>query len=134
MADSDVVKPPARFDLDMRSSSSYFCRASLTYCGPGTEILENKEGTLSKDCLLVNVRLPLSPDKIQLGEQEPLLVVQWGQKTTMEYDTFIPFFWHAGGWWVRLSAQVYLDLSDFERAATVITSVCERIRTGEHVP
>ena len=99
----------------------------------GTEVLDDEEGNLTRDCLLVNIRLPLTAGAIAMGAEGPLIVVQWGQKATMEYSTFIPWVWHAGAWWARLSAQVYLDISDFERAATVLEAVCRRVQTGEHM-
>lgn len=112
----------------------------------GGVVMENAEGTLMQGCSMVNIRLPLTSlqekglnghdsnkSVIQLDEKGPMGVVLWGQKATLEYDTFIPFFWHANAWWARLSAQVYLGMEDFERAADVLLKVCERLTAGEHL-
>lgn len=99
----------------------------------GTEVMDNPEKTLTKDSSVVNIRLPLSTDLLP-EDKDPSAVFQWGQKTTMEYNTFIPFYWHAGAWWTRLNAQVYLELDDFEFAADTVLKVCQRIRNGEHLP
>lgn len=40
---------------------------------------------------------------------------------------------HGGLPWVRLSAQVYLDLDDFEFVGQAVKSVCEAIERGEHL-
>lgn len=42
----------------------------------------------------------------------------------------LPTF-HANAWWVRLSAQVYLTLEDFEAAGQALKVVCEKARDGE---
>jgi selenocysteine lyase/cysteine desulfurase len=48
-----------------------------------------------------------------------------------EYNTFIALVVHNNEIIVRLSAQVYLTLADFEYAAKVLKKVCERVRKGE---
>lgn len=100
----------------------------------GTQVMDNTQGTLSQENAMVNIELPLPINKVELGMKGPGHVVQWGQKTSMEYQTFIPFFWHADAWWVRLSAQVYLELSDFGKAGSVLQRICRRIEGGEHLP
>lgn len=99
----------------------------------GTEVMDNSQGSLTKENAMVNIRLPFASGSIDLGDKGPGHVVQWGQKTSMEYRTFIPFFWHADAWWVRLSAQVYIELSDFEKTGEVLQQICRRIEAGEHL-
>jgi len=36
------------------------------------------------------------------------------KKLLLEWNTFAPAFYHNNGWWVRCSAQVWNDMSDFE--------------------
>lgn len=48
-----------------------------------------------------------------------------------EYGTFLQTFWYDGKWWVRLSAQVYLDMRDFEWAAETLKTVCKRVEKGD---
>lgn len=46
-----------------------------------------------------------------------------------EYKTFVPVFVYAGALWTRLSAQVYLEKSDFEWLADVLAEACGRVLT-----
>jgi hercynylcysteine S-oxide lyase len=105
----------------------------------GTEVLDNEEGTLGL-CAFSNVRLPLefeelaqvpgAPDKESLG----LMVRDWISLVLVkEYNTFIASMWYAGAWWVRLSAQVYLDIEDFQRAADILSEICNRVKRGEFI-
>lgn len=98
----------------------------------GTEVLENEQGTLGQ-CSFSNVRLPLDYAKVAGGDQaQAVKVAQWLAATLVkEYDTFIAVIIHGGAWWVRLSAQVYLTLQDFEWGATVLKELCQRVEKGE---
>ena len=49
-----------------------------------------------------------------------------------EYKTFVALFVYGGRWWARLSAQVYLELEDFEWAGRTLKEVCERAARGEY--
>ena len=35
------------------------------------------------------------------------------KKLLLEWDTFVPVFYHNNGWWIRCSAQVWNDVSVF---------------------
>lgn len=114
----------------------------------GTDVLENEEGTLGK-CAFANVRLPLDADELLVlvhGRRVPEAaeeaatakaqlrnaLVQWMPRViARDYDTFMSLFWYGGNWWVRLSAQVYLEVSDFEWAGRILLKVCERAKKGE---
>ncbi len=48
-----------------------------------------------------------------------------------EYDTFIALIFHGEQWWVRFSAQVYLEMADFEWAAEILKKLCERVMKGD---
>ena len=97
-----------------------------------TEIFDNEEGTLT-DCSLVNVCLPLSVRELtgdDLAKSEH--ISQWIMKTMiLEYHTAVVVIFYGGFWWVRLSAQVYLTLRDFERAGRLLKEACERVNRGE---
>jgi selenocysteine lyase/cysteine desulfurase len=117
----------------------------------GTKILENHEGTLTK-CAMVNVGLPMwvrpaaevqeqsqafapLPDDIVLSSEESLDVGQWMLRVLMhEYKTFVALFIHGHRVWVRLSAQVYLDVHDFEWAGNILLEVCKRVARRETLP
>ncbi|KAF2683942.1 PLP-dependent transferase [Lentithecium fluviatile CBS 122367] len=107
----------------------------------GTEVLENSAGTLTR-CCMANVRLPLVATKLQeMGAQAGIekgsvgmVVRDWISRVLVDdYDTFMAAMWYGGAWWIRLSAQVYLDLDDFEWAAQVLTKVSNRAAQGEWV-
>ena len=50
----------------------------------------------------------------------------WMVKNFLEqYNTFLAIIFYRGQWWVRLSAQVYLELADFRWCASVLKSVCK---------
>ncbi|KAF2401698.1 PLP-dependent transferase [Trichodelitschia bisporula] len=96
----------------------------------GTEVLENKAGTLQR-CAFANVRLPLARADVEKWAEkgnEPgveIRVIGHLERRAMdEFDTFFAICWYAGAWWVRLSAQVYLDIADFEWAASVLKTLC----------
>ncbi|ROT36091.1 PLP-dependent transferase [Sodiomyces alkalinus F11] len=108
----------------------------------GTQVLDNKKGTLTNNAM-VNIFLPIktSPDAVApssgsdgyvvLPSQDAAQAVTWMLSKLMdEYKTFIPICCHAGKWYVRLSAQVYLDTEDFAWAGRVLKELCERV--GKH--
>lgn len=95
----------------------------------GTDVMENEEGTLTKDCAMVNVRLPLDPERLTSNFQEIFI---WMQKMMMErYNTFAPVFMHAGKVWVRVSGQIYLKDEDFEFLGSVLVALCKDIVENE---
>jgi len=100
----------------------------------GTEVLDNAEGTLRRDVFMFNVRLPLGAGNVEMGAGGPVGVVQWmATRMLEEHGTFMALLWHGGCWWVRFSAQVYLELEDFEWGAEVLRGLCERVEKGEHL-
>ncbi|KAF2122303.1 pyridoxal phosphate-dependent transferase [Lophiotrema nucula] len=106
----------------------------------GTEVLQNKTETLTNACLS-NVRLPLEPAKIEelavtkYGLERAavgMAVRDWMSKALVDdYETFIALMWYGGAWWMRLSAQVYLGLENFEWAAETLKKLCARVEKGD---
>ncbi|KAI0407206.1 aminotransferase family protein-like protein [Xylaria palmicola] len=108
----------------------------------GTEVLGNKAGTLG-ECCFTNVRLPLDVEQeseaanteerggILHGDAEA--VANWiTERSVNEFDTFIAVRYYAnGGFWTRLSGQIYLDQADFAWAAGVLLDLCARARRGD---
>ncbi|KAI1775817.1 PLP-dependent transferase [Hypoxylon cercidicola] len=91
----------------------------------GTEVMDNQSGTMSR-CALINIALPLRPE-------EGSHAIAWMEKMMMkDYNTFIPLFAHNGRLWARLSAQVYLDIEDFEWAGHMLLKLTERVKGGDH--
>ncbi|KXX76625.1 putative L-cysteine desulfhydrase, chloroplastic [Madurella mycetomatis] len=112
----------------------------------GTRILDNKSQSLTR-CSMVNVALPLAvePEAGQgplggdlsslpaIPRSDMSAVRDWILETLMsEYKTFIALFVYGGRWWARLSAQVYLEMDDFESAGRTLKEVCERVAKGEY--
>ncbi|EFQ33743.1 hypothetical protein CGRA01v4_12298 [Colletotrichum graminicola] len=111
----------------------------------GTFILDNKSETLTK-CAMVNVALPIvtgaadveamsvAPDgTVTVPEKEASVVVNWMLKALVnEYLTFVALFWHQGRWYMRVSAQVFLDEKDFEWLGNTMKELCQRVRKQEY--
>ncbi|CAO2647922.1 Nn.00g088440.m01.CDS01 [Neocucurbitaria sp. VM-36] len=89
----------------------------------GTSVIDNKSGTLT-NCAMVNVWLPVKSADVQDN------ALAWAQEVLVkEYKTFIALSQHNGQWFTRLSAQVYLDLEDFEWAGKTLKEISERVLT-----
>lgn len=117
----------------------------------GTDVLQEpdlKPGEISnmRRCTMTTVRLPLAiaiaSGEEKVAQLEPLatfsaedavLVEGWIKRTLMDqYKTFVPAFANGPWLWVRLSAQVYLEKSDFEWLGGVLRDLCERAAKGEY--
>ncbi|KAK4465341.1 pyridoxal phosphate-dependent transferase [Cladorrhinum samala] len=110
----------------------------------GTEVFDNDEGTMTGSSM-VNVVLPLAVEEAAAAEKSGAGVVFEVKKEdaeavgqfivnalTDEFKTFIPIFLYKGRWLARLSAQVYLELEDFEWAGQRLKEIVERIKKGEY--
>ncbi|KAL2138999.1 hypothetical protein VTI28DRAFT_5904 [Corynascus sepedonium] len=110
----------------------------------GTTVMDNASRTLT-NCPMVNVGLPLAlqPEEGDISgdlaglpcfpKSDLLPVTFWIlQKLMDDHNTFVALFVHGGRWWARISAQVYLELDDFEWAARVLKDLCERAAKGEY--
>ncbi|POS69630.1 aminotransferase [Diaporthe helianthi] len=72
---------------------------------------------------------------IAIPREDAQKVWSWMTKALVDdYQTFVPLFYHAGRFWARLSAQVYLDMDDFEWAGDILKSLCERVARHEYGP
>lgn len=122
----------------------------------GTWVMQNEEGTLLR-CSMVNVAIPVvvmapeaaktrggdkaaAPAPSIVGGDETLIpykdaqrVWEWMTKVLVEeYQTFIPLYYHAARFWARLSAQVYLDLDDFQWAGKTLKELSDRVARKEY--
>lgn len=107
----------------------------------GTHVLENKTGTL-RNCAMGNVALPIWISEAGEGAKEGDVVVpqdeavtafNWMLQTLMDdHKTFVATYADQGRFWVRLSAQIYLDLEDYEFAAKALKDVIKRVGAGEY--
>ena len=101
----------------------------------GTEVMNNKEGTLTK-CAFANVRLPLKigDGEREVKQQEVPGLVEWLKcKAMEESDTYLQIILYRGNWWWRISGQIYLEVEDVVWGAEVMKKLCERVRKGENV-
>ncbi|KAI8626576.1 PLP-dependent transferase [Xylariaceae sp. FL1651] len=91
----------------------------------GTQVLDNKSQTMSR-CAMTNVALPIDITVASISCQD------WMMRTMIkDYKTFIPLFIHRHRVWARISAQVYLDMEDFEWAGRMLLELCGRVKRGE---
>ncbi|KAJ5662222.1 uncharacterized protein N7477_009838 [Penicillium maclennaniae] len=110
----------------------------------GTEVLQEpdlKPGETSnmRQCAMATVRLPIavsdepvSGAAVTISPNEAPGVFSWIQTTLMkEHDTFVPVFRHGSWLWTRLSAQTYLDKSDFEWLGGILRDLCEQVAKKE---
>lgn len=81
----------------------------------------NRELTLN----MVNVKLPLpsTPAKAARSEIDKF----FKKKLLLERNAFASPFYHNDGWWVRCSAQVWNEISDFEHVAKAYKELCVEV-------
>lgn len=74
-------------------------------------------------------------EDIAIPPEDAQRVWSWMTRVLVDdYQTFIPLFYHDGRFWARLSAQVYLDMDDFEWAGDTLKLLCERVARREYGP
>jgi hypothetical protein len=119
----------------------------------GTEVLDNGEHTLTRECCMVNVRLPLGVtedgDNAQQGSDafpgaNVIGTVPRSQVSTVtqflhsscftHHSVFIAFIFYRNAWWARLSGQIYLELADFEYGGRVLHLLCGKVAQGAYMP
>ncbi|KAF4341335.1 isopenicillin N epimerase [Fusarium beomiforme] len=104
----------------------------------GTTFMENSTGTL-RNCGMANIALPISTVEGKEGEviisaEETQTAFQWILNTLIsDYKTFVALFLHGGRFWVRTSAQVYLEIEDYEWLSDVLKELCERVGKKEYL-
>lgn len=107
----------------------------------GTEVLENSKGTMT-NCAMGNIALPVWIGEKGKGAKDGEAVVpvedkdkafQWMAKTMVDdYKTFMSPFVMGNRYWIRISAQVYLDMKDYEVAGKVLKELCERVGNKDY--
>ncbi|KAI0041920.1 PLP-dependent transferase [Auriscalpium vulgare] len=87
----------------------------------GTSLLdEADEFTLN----MVNVELPL-PTSVP---EDIFSKTFFNKKLISKWNVSAATYTHNGKWWVRASAQVYTEVSDFEHLAEALLEACEELR------
>jgi len=99
----------------------------------GTQVMDNKTRTLSQ-CCFANVRLPLNfkldgDEEVEgLSTKNAGEIKSWLNSTALdEFDTYLPTALHGESMWVRLSAQIYLGLEEFEWVGNRLKELCDRL-------
>jgi len=88
----------------------------------GTEVLQKEEQMGS----MVDVALPLdNPD------DEILTGNFWIDTLFDKYDVYASPYKYNGKWWIRVSAQIYTDLSDFEACAVAFLEICNEVNSNK---
>ncbi|GAA5884190.1 hypothetical protein JCM6882_002172 [Rhodosporidiobolus microsporus] len=98
----------------------------------GTRVLKNKEGEGELVASMVNVELPLPAQTSFSPEEQAKISKWWIGELVNTHKTHVPIFAHNSVFHVRLSAQVYNELCDFEFIGGVLKSLCERIGRKEY--
>lgn len=123
--------------------------ADIVAAALGTDVLQEpdlKPGEKSRmrQCAMATVRLPIAVDggsksgsgsgsgaSTTISVEEASRVPVWIQNQLLErYDTFVPVFRHGPWLWTRLSAQVYLEESDFQWLGGVLRDLCAQVKEG----
>ncbi|KAL4887840.1 pyridoxal phosphate-dependent transferase [Aspergillus ambiguus] len=99
--------------------------------------LREGERSALRACGMANVRLPFVIDETRSGRSDSeggdatVTAAQADRIASLirdsllrDFDTFVPVFRHGDYLWTRISAQVYLDRSDFEWLGRVLSDVC----------
>ncbi|PTB65116.1 PLP-dependent transferase [Trichoderma citrinoviride] len=95
----------------------------------------------SKRVAFANVQLPLeiaSHGSEERGGSVPLAdvprVVDFMlRRLARDYNTFVNIAFISGSLWARFSAQIYLELQDFEYGAKALKELCEKVANKEYV-
>ncbi|KAF5617975.1 isopenicillin N epimerase [Fusarium tjaetaba] len=104
----------------------------------GTTYMENSTGTL-RNCGMANIALPVwtvegKEGAVVISAEETQTAFQWILNTLIgDYKTFVALFLHGGRFWIRTSAQVYLEIGDYEWLGGVLKEVCERVGKKEYL-
>ena len=76
----------------------------------------------------VDVRLPLNkPDDPRLSKDF------WIDAQLNRFDVFASVYKFTNQWYVRLSAQIYNDLDDFEEAAKMFIILCDEVNSDKFI-
>ncbi|KZT60599.1 PLP-dependent transferase [Calocera cornea HHB12733] len=89
----------------------------------GTEVMD-KWGELTAN--MTNVRLPMSPPGQLATDELRDLIFSMCDQLTQERDLMVNLYVHDDKWWVRCSAQIWNELSDFEKAGEILLEMCKQ--------
>lgn len=119
----------------------------------GTEVLENRSGSMTK-CSMTNVALPLKfvatatarggggtagvsggsgDQELEIPVEDVADAQEWIMRVLIsDYNTYVVVYTYNNRFWVRISAQVYLDIGDFEWAGQILLELSKRVAKGDY--
>lgn len=95
----------------------------------GTEVIGEQS---QRECPMAMVRLPLDVVTGQTEEKSRAMGAWIEQCGAQEFGFFAPIVLHNANLLVRLSAQVYLTLEDFEQVGKFLALLCDRAQGQFH--
>ena len=96
-----------------------------------TEVMGEGHSEL-RQCALANVRLPMEcEDCIESDETMAARAKRMQKVLIQEYHVGLSIFPYKKSFWIRVSGQIYLELSDFEMLAGVLKEVVDRLASGD---
>ncbi|CAO3702782.1 unnamed protein product [Rhizopus stolonifer] len=87
-----------------------------------TQVMENSTKTLTAN--MVNIELPI-PSTVSLPDSE--IPNFFMKKAVFEHNTTLIVYKNNDKWWVRLCAQIYLDLDDFKATGEVLLKLIKEL-------
>ncbi|KAG8899649.1 hypothetical protein FRB99_006517 [Tulasnella sp. 403] len=87
----------------------------------GTEVMGNTEELANH---MINVCLPLKKECSGSWEDDYPTAIAIMEDLMVKHDCFAAIYPHNGKWWVRASAQIWNDVSDFECLGQVLKQIC----------
>jgi selenocysteine lyase/cysteine desulfurase len=106
------------------------------------EILQSRPLSIpeTKRVAFANVRLPLEIASSAGGNEHSVPLSDVGkvidfilEQLARDYNTFVNIAFISGSLWARFSAQVYLELEDFEYGARALKELCEKVVNKEYI-
>ncbi|TYJ56553.1 hypothetical protein B9479_002800 [Cryptococcus floricola] len=97
--------------------------------GADAVIMDTPTPTLT--VAMSNITLPHIPPPTSFADQAQQ--ARFLEDGMFEANCFAACYMHAGKWWVRFSAQVWNELSDFDYIGGVLEDLCLKIKNGKHL-
>ncbi|KLO08806.1 PLP-dependent transferase [Schizopora paradoxa] len=87
----------------------------------GTSVMD-QDGEFTAN--MANVKLPMDDIPVSAATDSKIM-----RALFIDWNCYAAHFHHNGSWWVRCSAQIYNEISDFEYLGRALMRICEEIRT-----
>ncbi|KAH9939510.1 PLP-dependent transferase [Amylocystis lapponica] len=95
----------------------------------GTRVMD-ETGELTLNLSNVLLPLPIESAEHEIYSSDTLTEINtlFREKLLYEWNTYAGHFFHGGAWWCRCSAQVWLEISDFEYVGKAFTALCQEVQ------